>query len=87
MCKGGDKMIKCEVTRDFSYNDYEKIKDTIKRKTINTYGKLYVGDTFECNKDMADYLMGKNEKGAVVIKILEVEPEQKQKTKIAKKKK
>ena len=85
MCKGGDKMIKCEVIRDFSYNDYEKIKDTIKRKTIDTYGKLYVGDTFECNKDTASYLMGKNEKGAVVVKILEVEPEIK--TKIAKKKK
>lgn len=68
-------MIKVEVIEQFTLKDYEKIKDSIKRKSIDIKGTLFVGDTFECDKEMCDYLMGKNEQGKVVIKVIEVEPE------------
>ena len=67
-------MITCEVIKEFTLNDYDKIKDTIKRRSIDVEGKLLVGDTFKCDKEMAEYLTGKNEEGYVVVTIIEVEP-------------
>lgn len=68
-------MIKVEVIEQFTLKNYEKIKDSIKRKSIDTYGKLYVGDTFKCDKEMVSYLTGNNEEGKTVIKVIEVKPE------------
>lgn len=79
--KNADFLIKVEVIKEFTLNDYDKIKDTIKRKSINTDGKLYVGDTFECDKEMTEYLTGKNEEGNVVVKVIEVEPRVSKKSK------
>ncbi len=67
-------MIKVEVTSEFTYKDYEKLKN-IKRKSIDVKGKLFVGDTFECDKEIYDYLNGGNKDGYIVVKILEVVPE------------
>lgn len=67
-------MIKCEVTKEFTLERFDELKN-IQRRRIDTKGKLYVGDTFSCTKEMADYLMGKNLKGDVVVKVIEVEPE------------
>lgn len=66
-------MIKVEVIKDFTLNAYEKIRN-IKRKTVDSYGKLYTGDTFECDEDMVKYLTGNNEKGEIVVKVIEIEP-------------
>ena len=68
-------MIRVEVIEQFTLKDYEKIKDSIKRKSIDVQGTLFIGDTFECTKEMADYLMGNNKNGDVVVKVIEVEPE------------
>ena len=67
-------MIKCEVIKEFTLERFDELKN-IERKTFNTKGKLYVGDTFECDKQMADYLMGANKDGQIVVKVIEVEPE------------
>lgn len=67
-------MIKCEVIKEFTLEEFNKLKN-IKRRSIDTYGKLYIGDTFECDKEMCDYLNGGNDKGKTVIKILEIVPE------------
>ena len=67
-------MIKCEVIKEFTLEKFDELKN-IQRKGIDTKGKLYVGDTFECNKEMADYLMGDNKNKQVVVKVIEVEPE------------
>ena len=66
-------MIRCEVIEQFTLKDFEKLKN-IKRKSIEVKGTLFVGDTFECNKEMCDYLMGKNELSKTVVKVIEVEP-------------
>lgn len=67
-------MIKCEVIKEFTLKRFDELKN-IKRRRLDTKGKLYVGDTFECDKEMADYLMGDNKDKQVVVKVIEVEPE------------
>lgn len=70
-------MIKVEAIKDFTLGRFNELKN-IKRKNEknNEKGKLYVGDTFECPKDLAEYLNGKNDYGHVVINIIEVIPEE-----------
>ena len=67
-------MFKCQVISDFSLARYDELID-IERKSINEYGKLFVGDRFKCKKEMGEYLLGKNDKGAIVVKIIEIIPE------------
>ncbi len=68
-------MIKCEVIREFTLEEFDKLKN-IQRKKADTKGKLYVGDTFQCEEKMADYLTGNNKNGDVVIKIIEIKPKE-----------
>ena len=70
-----EKMIKCEAITDFSLKDFNKLKNMI-RKHKDEEGKVYMGDVFECDEKMANYLMGDNEKKMVVVKILEVVPKE-----------
>lgn len=66
-------MIKCEVIEQFTLNDYQKLSNV--NKKVDTDNNFFtIGDTFECDKQMADYLTGKNAKGKTVVKILQVEP-------------
>lgn len=72
-------MIKCEVIKEFTLGEsdefrFEDLKN-IQRRRLDTKGKLYYGDTFECTKEMADYLMGDNKDKKVVVKVIEIEPE------------
>ena len=64
-------MIRCKVIEDFSLSDFDKLKN-IKRSRIDVYGKLYIGDTFECDEGMVIYLMGNNIKGKKLVKIIEL---------------
>lgn len=70
-------MIKVEAIKDFTLGRFNELKN-IKRKNEknNEKGKLYTGDTFECPKDLTEYLNGKNDYGHVVINIIEVIPEE-----------
>ena len=67
-------MIRCEVIKEFTLERFNELSD-IRRKKIDTNGKLYVSDTFQCNEEMARYLTGDNEKGNVVVRVVEVVPE------------
>lgn len=67
-------MIRVEVIEQFTLKDYENIKDSIKRKSVDVKGTLFVGDTFECDEDMVKYLTGDNKDKQVVVKVIEVEP-------------
>ena len=67
-------MIKVEAIQQFTLSKFNEITN-IKRKSIDVEGEIFVGDTFECTKDMVDYLTGKNEQGYVVVKVIEVIPE------------
>lgn len=76
-------MIKCEVTLEFTLGKNDKYKfeylRNIVRKGKEERGKLFVGDIFECNKDIAEYLTGKNDKKLSVVKVLEIIPEKEKK--------
>ena len=71
---GGDKMVKCEVIKEFTLERFNELQN-IQRKKFDTKGKLYVGDKFECEKGLCDYLLGANPLGKAVVKVIEVEPE------------
>lgn len=66
-------IIRCESIKQFTLAEFDKIKNIV-RKTVEKDGMLFVGDTFECDKKMAEYLTGKNDKGNVVVKIIEIIP-------------
>jgi len=66
------KMIKCEVISRFDLKDFGKLKN-IQRKSVDVKGSLFVGDTFECDKEMADYLLGNNVLNKTVVKVIEVQ--------------
>lgn len=74
--KGGN-MIKVEVIETFNLERYNELKN-IQRKGANTIGMLYVGDKFECEKELADYLLGDNPIKKAVVKVIEVIPEKKE---------
>lgn len=64
-------MIKVEVIEKFTLKDFNELKN-IKRKSVEKEGTLYVGDTFECSKDMAKYLTGDNALKKAVVKVIEI---------------
>ena len=74
-------MIKCEVILPFTLGKFDELKNVIKvmERNQNEFG---VGDTFECNKEMADYLMGNNATKDIVVKIIEVIPEEEPKKEV-----
>ena len=67
-------MIKVEVIEKFTLKDFNELKN-IKRKSVEKEGTLYVGDTFECSKDMAKYLTGDNALKKAVVKVIEIAPQ------------
>lgn len=68
-------MIKVEVITQFTLKKFNELKN-IKRRNYDKEGMLYVGDTFECEKEMAEYLLGQTD-GKPVVKVIEVIPEKK----------
>ena len=71
-------MIKCEAVINFTLERFDEIKN-IERKKVFQYEdkKLYIGDKFDCDEDLARYLTGDNEKKVIAVNILEVIPEEK----------
>ena len=67
-------MIKVEVIEDFTLQKFGEIKNIV-RKGKSQEGKLFIGDTFECDEKMADYLTGNNPINRAVVKVIEVIPE------------
>ena len=78
---GGVKMIKVEVIESFTLKDFDELKN-IKRKSVEQKGKLFVGDTFECGEEMANYLLGDNPLKKQVVNLVEIQPEEKEKPKV-----
>lgn len=66
-------MIKVEVIRPFTLERYKELENVNKKQT-NEANLFSVGDTFECSKEIADYLLGNNKLQQEFIKILEVIP-------------
>lgn len=68
-------MIKVEVIEKFTLADYKKLKNVEKviKREDNEFG---VGDTFECDKEMVDYLTGNNAFKKEVVKVIEIKPKE-----------
>ncbi len=77
MIKESDRMVKVAVIEGFSLEKFDELQNIVRNDpNRNEYGKLYVNDVFECTEDMAKYLMGDNKINKVVVKIIEVIPEE-----------
>ena len=71
-------MIKVRTINPFTLKDYNKLSNV--EKLFNREPNAFdVGDTFECDEEMVQYLTGKNEQGLVVVEIVEVIPDIKEK--------
>ncbi len=70
-------MIKCEVIKEFTLGKFDELKN-IERARIDVKGKLFVGDKFECDKEMCKYLLNEtpNPANEVFVKVIEVAPEE-----------
>ena len=73
---GGIKMIKLEAIERFTLERFDELTNIVRKDTNKKLkGWLYVGDTFECTKDLADYLLGDNHIKRAVVKVIEIMPE------------
>lgn len=79
----GENMIKVEVIYEFSlFQRFDELLHlTRKNQEKNERGWLYLGDTFECSKELADYLTGNNKDKLIVVKTIEIKPEIKEEVK------
>lgn len=72
---GDVKMIKCKAIEEFSLNRFNEIVNLVRyNKAKNDDKMIYANDEFECQKDLADYLLGDNPLHKCVIQVLEVFP-------------
>lgn len=69
-------MIKVKALSSFTLSRFNEIKD-LERKIQDVEGKLNKEDVFKCEKDLAEYLLGKNHYNKAFVKIIEVIPEKK----------
>lgn len=67
-------MIKVRAIEDFTLEKFNELKNIV-RKGKEQEGKLFIGDVFECDEKMADYLTGNNSINRAVVKVIEVIPE------------
>ena len=74
-------MVKVQAIIDFSYKNYNKIKDLQPANKIQE-GKIFTGDIFNVEDDEAKYITGENKNKIVAVKVLEVIPEIKEEKKI-----
>lgn len=65
-------MIKLEALENFTLERFSEVKN-IERVGKDTKGFINKNDKFECEKDLADYLLGANPLNRPVVKVIEVE--------------
>lgn len=67
-------MFKVEVLEEFTLGRFDELKN-IQRKAREEKGKLFVGDIFECDQEMADYLLRDNALKRAFVRVVEIIPE------------
>jgi hypothetical protein len=72
-------VVKVQAIMEFTYKNYDRIQN-LESKNEKVEGKIFYGDIFEIENEEALYLTGKNDKGIVVVKVLEVIPDKPKKT-------
>ena len=70
-----ETLITVECLDSFSLSAFNDVYN-LKRKNIynNKSGELYLGDIFDCDQQLADYLMGNNANGTIVVKEIKKTP-------------
>lgn len=68
-------MIKLRTIKVFTLEKFNELKNLKRATGSDNYGVLYVGDTFECNEEMAKYLTGDNKLKLKVAEVIEIIPE------------
>ena len=65
-------MKRCEVLSYFTLKKFNELENIVRANENNNTkdGELFVGDTFDCTKEMADYLTGNNDGNLVVVKVI-----------------
>ena len=79
MIERSDKaMFKVIALKEFTLGRFNELKNVIRNNPgKNENGRLYEKDTFECNKELVDYLSGNNAYKQEFIKVIEIIPEEK----------
>ena len=68
-------MIICEALENFDLKRFDEIKNLKRGTEREEEGKLFRTDVFECEKELANYLLGENPLKRAVVKIVEIIPE------------
>lgn len=72
-------MVKCEVIEGFTLSKFDELENLERANSDrNKEGELFVGDTFICSEDMANYLVKDNAKQRPFVRIVEVILEEQQ---------
>lgn len=83
---GGIEMVKLEALEEFTLKEFDKLKDVVRfDENKKEKGRLYEKDTFICDTDMQNYLLGDNPLNRAVAKVIEVIPKKEEKPVIVKK--
>ena len=61
------------LIKPFTLGRFNEITNIV-RKGVDIPGQLNIGDIFECSQELAEYLTGKNDRGMIVVKVIEVIP-------------
>ena len=71
-------MIKVKVIEDFFFGRYNEVKNIVKANNKGISNHFEKGDTFECQKDVAEYLVKDNKLGKPFVEIIEIIPDKKE---------
>lgn len=76
-------MVKVEVLEDFTLKRFDELKN-IQRKSKEQKGRLFAEDIFECTEELAAYLTKNNLLGRAFVRVIEVIPQEENKSKTTK---
>lgn len=83
---GGNKMVRVKVIEPFTLGKFNELKEIVRANPQNAKdGELNKNDMFLCEKEMAEYLLGKNAHKRAFVEVIEVIPEEEKKTEPVKK--
>lgn len=80
LMEGGVDMVKVKVIAPFYLARFGELQN-IQRVSLDEDGKLFVGDTFECTEEMADYLIQGNAMKRAFVEVIEIIPAKKEEPK------
>lgn len=66
-------MVKVQVIEDFRLSRFNELKN-IQRKSKDVENFLFKEDIFECDEELAKYLIENNKEGRAFVKVIEVMP-------------